>query len=74
MRTRGDDASGHVQTQLNCCFLGSEPGNRFRSRFAKRRIGFQEELDASLPPSGSDARASIIGSVVVDGGHLICRP
>jgi NAD(P)-dependent dehydrogenase (short-subunit alcohol dehydrogenase family) len=65
-------APGYVATELNRDFLGSEAGERLKSRIPQRRFGLPEDLDGPLLLLASDAGAYMTGSVVsADGGHLV---
>ena len=63
---------GYVVTDLNREFLGSEAGEKLRSRIPSRRFGALTDLDGPLLLLASDAGAAMSGATVaVDGAHLV---
>lgn len=61
---------GYVETEINAAFFGSEAGQRFVSKFPRRRIGTPADLDGPLLLLASDAGRFMTGSsVVVDDGQ-----
>ncbi len=63
---------GYVVTDLNRDFLGSEAGDKLRSRIPSRRFGEMSDLDGPLLLLASDAGAAMSGSTIaVDGAHLV---
>lgn len=63
---------GYVVTDLNRDFLGSEAGEKLRSRIPSRRFSELGDLDGPMLLLASDAGAAMTGSVLaVDGGHLV---
>lgn len=63
---------GYVVTDLNREFLGSEAGEKLRSRIPSRRFGVLADLDGPLLLLASDAGAAMSGATVaVDGAHLV---
>lgn len=64
-------APGYIATELNREFLGSDQGERLRSRNPMRRFGNCSDLDGCLLLLASGASDYITGAeIVVDGGHL----
>lgn len=63
---------GYVVTDLNRDFLGSEAGDKLRSRIPSRRFGEMSDLDGPLLLLASDAGAAMSGSTLaVDSAHLV---
>ena len=63
---------GYVVTDLNRDFLGSDAGEKLRSRIPARRFGELKDLDGPLLLLASAAGVAMTGSVLaVDGGHLV---
>lgn len=63
---------GYIGTDLNREFLGSEAGQKLRSRIPSRRFGELQDLDGPLLLLVSDAGAAMTGATVaVDSGHLV---
>lgn len=63
---------GYIGTDLNREFLGSEAGQKLRSRIPSRRFGELQDLDGPLLLLASDAGAAMTGATVaVDSGHLV---
>lgn len=63
---------GYIVTDLNADFLGSEAGERLRSRIPSRRFGQPEHLDGPLLLTASEAGRHMTGATLaVDGGHLV---
>ena len=62
---------GYIVTDLNRDFLGSEAGDKLRSRIPSRQFGQLDDLSGPLLLLASDAGRHMSGAVVaVDGGHL----
>jgi NAD(P)-dependent dehydrogenase (short-subunit alcohol dehydrogenase family) len=64
-------APGYVMTEINSDFLGSEAGEKLRSRIPTRRFCTPADLDGALLLLAGEAGRGMTGSeIVVDAGHL----
>jgi NAD(P)-dependent dehydrogenase (short-subunit alcohol dehydrogenase family) len=62
---------GYIVTDLNRDFLGSEAGDKLRSRVPSRKFGELDDLSGPMLLLASDAGRHMSGAIVaVDGGHL----
>lgn len=63
-------APGYIATEINEAFLGSEAGERLRTRIPSRRFCSASDLDGALLLLASGAGRGMTGAeIIVDGGH-----